>query len=95
VRRLVGSFLSWIAVLVALGLASFGIYLGRFERWNSWDAIGRPHALLASIHAHLADPAAHRGAVAYTALFTAFLACAYLVLYSFARLVPRGELGSR
>jgi uncharacterized membrane protein len=91
VRRLVGSFLSWVAVVAALGLASFGIYLGRFERWNSWDAVNRPHALLASIHAHLAEPTAYPHAVAYTALFTGFLTVAYLVLYAFGRLVPPGD----
>ncbi|MDX6511554.1 MAG: hypothetical protein QOE36_1058 [Gaiellaceae bacterium] len=92
VRRLAGSFLSWAAVVPALALASFGIYLGRFERWNSWDAINRPHALLASIHAHLAEPQAYPHAVAYTALFTGFLTVAYLVLYAFGRLVPSGDV---
>ena len=33
-------------VAVAL-LSGFGISLGRFERWNSWDLFSRPGTLLA------------------------------------------------
>ncbi len=41
-------------------LVSFGIYLGRYIRWNTWDIITRPFALFANIFevitTHIHDP---------------------------------------
>ena len=85
-RRVVGTVNSWLAVLAVLGLSSFGIYLGRFERWNSWDIFFEPRLLLADVGRRVADPAAYPKTLAVTALFTFFLALTYLVFYSFARL---------
>ena len=91
VRRHAGVTASWIAVLAAMTLASFGIYLGRFVRWNSWDLFSQPGALLHNAWAILADPTPKT--VGYTAVFTGFLTCTYLVLVTFARLTP--PAGSR
>ena len=85
-RRAVGAARAWVGVGSALVLASFGIYLGRVERWNSWDVLAQPSSLLRDIAAPLADPFAHSKALVMTAVFAAFLACAYLVLYSFAEM---------
>jgi len=86
VRRHAGATVSWIAVLAAMTFASFGIYLGRFVRWNSWDLFSQPGALLHNAWGILADPTPKT--VGYTAVFTGFLTCTYLVLVSFARLAP-------
>lgn len=51
----------WVAVFIAflLFLSSFGIYLGRFLRWNSWDVVQAPMSLLYDIAVRLADPLSH------------------------------------
>jgi uncharacterized membrane protein len=81
-RRLVGAVNAWAFVVVVLALSSFGIYLGRFERWNSWNVFTSPRMLLADTLEELADVRA----VSVTVLFTAFLTATYLVFYSFMRL---------
>jgi uncharacterized membrane protein len=84
VGRAVGAVNAWALALVVLALSSYGIYLGRFERWNSWDVFGRPRLLFESVRESLVDPSARP--VAVTILFTAFLTLTYAVFYSVVRL---------
>ncbi|WP_044076656.1 DUF1361 domain-containing protein [Prochlorothrix hollandica] len=37
------------------GLTAMGIYLGRFPRFNSWDILTRPDALVEGVFSHLLD----------------------------------------
>lgn len=85
VRRAWGALNAWLFVLTALAMSSFGIYLGRFQRSNSWDVLVRPRTFAGDVWTRLADPGEHARVVAVTVLFTAFLAATYLVFYSFAR----------
>lgn len=85
VRRGVGSRRSWLFVLAVLGLSSFGVYLGRVLRWNSWDVFVRPGSLAAEVAEALVNPLAHPKPIAIMLLFTSFLAVGYLAFYSLAR----------
>jgi uncharacterized membrane protein len=80
VRRRFGDRRGWGFAAAVLALSSFGIYLGRFERWNSWDLVTRPDALLADV-----GTVVELRTAAVTILFTAFLGMTYLVFYSFVR----------
>jgi uncharacterized membrane protein len=85
VRDALGAGRAWVFVFGTLALGSFGVYLGRFERWNSWDVFTRPRLLAQDILPALAHPQDYPKAVAVTVLFTAFLAMSYLVFYAFAQ----------
>jgi uncharacterized membrane protein len=85
-RRMFGVVNAWALVVGVLALSSFGIYLGRVQRWNSWDVVAHPGPIVHQIAAGLLDPLSHPRPIALTALFTAFLLVSYLVLYSFARM---------
>ena len=45
-RPLAGQWLTWALMLGSQVLSGFGIYLGRFGRWNSWDVLTQPLALV-------------------------------------------------
>ena len=80
-RRFLGVLNAWALVIGVLAASSFGIYLGRFQRWNSWDVFVRPGALLAQ-----STEGFHARPMALTILLTSFLLSSYLVFYSFARM---------
>jgi uncharacterized membrane protein len=84
VRQARGALAGWLFALVAIGLGSLGIYLGRFLRLNSWDALEHPSVLPRIAHAVARDPFAYQEAIGVTLLFTAALSFAYFLLYSFA-----------
>jgi len=81
--RAVGA-LSWLGVVSALALASLGVYVGRFLRFNSWDALVRPRRLAQVINANLEDPLQHPRLIASLLVLTTSLTIGYLVVYSFA-----------
>ena len=87
-RRLVGALDAWALVVAVLALSSFGIYLGRVQRWNSWDLVVHPQSLALQIGGGLLHPLNHPRPLGLTVLLTSFLLVSYLVLYSFARLSP-------
>jgi uncharacterized membrane protein len=59
-------------------LTGFGVYLGRFQRWNSWDLWTRPGALLDGALDALLLPRA----LAFSALFGLFVWAGYLLVRS-------------
>ena len=84
VRQWRGTVAGWIFAVVAIGLGSLGIYLGRFLRLNSWDALEHPSVLPRILHAVARDPFAYQEAIAVTLVFTLALSFAYFLLYNFA-----------
>jgi uncharacterized membrane protein len=89
VRYRLGATWSWLLVAGALLLASFGVYLGRFVRFNSWDALVRPGRVAHVIATQLENPIHHPRLIAALLVLTAFLTVAYAILYAIAGL----ELG--
>jgi uncharacterized membrane protein len=85
VMRTFGHWVGWAFVLMASGLSSFGVYLGRFVRFNSWDIINDPREIVVTILGLAIDPT--KRLVAFTILFTVFYLFIYLTLYSFGHLL--------
>jgi uncharacterized membrane protein len=83
--RMVGGPAAWLGVAAVLALSSFGVYLGRVHRWNSWDLFVAPGPLLGEIFGGLTDPFSYTRAIAAMVLFTGFLAAIYLVFYALVR----------
>ncbi len=65
-------------------LSSFGVYLGRVRRLNSWDVVASPQALIADV-AGATDPFTHPVALGGTVGFALFLLAAYAAALAAAR----------
>ncbi len=83
VRQKFNAVTSWLFATAALVLGSFGIYLGRFLEWNSWDVVTEPRQLAGDILERVSNPLAHLGTYAFTLLMTVFLLLAYLLMQVF------------
>lgn len=78
--RWLGSVAGWVLVMVTLTATGFGIYLGRFDRWNSWDILVDPFGLLHQVLSYALNPLDYPRTVGVTLLFSGFLIVAYLTL---------------
>ncbi|SHI86084.1 Uncharacterized membrane protein [Hymenobacter daecheongensis DSM 21074] len=89
VARRLGWAAGWIFATVALLLSSFGIYLGRFLRFNSWDVITNPLSLFYDILSRLLHPLEHPRAWGVTLLYGVFLLLGYATVRLLGRLEQR------
>lgn len=85
VHRTFGRWWGWAFVFIVSGLSSFGVYLGRFARFNSWDLLNDPKEVAVTVLGIVIDPS--KRVIAFTVLFAVFYLFVYLTLYSFAHLV--------
>jgi uncharacterized membrane protein len=93
VTRTFGRFIGWAFVFIISGLSSFGIYIGRFVRLNSWDILQNPAETAMDILGVIIDPS--RRLAAFTLLYTFFFLFVYLLLYSFSHLLREQELDAQ
>jgi uncharacterized membrane protein len=67
-------------VPLMLFMASFGVYLGRFERWNSWDIFINPIGLGTNILSCIISPLANYKVWAITIIFTGIFSMLYFFI---------------
>jgi len=60
-------------------LSAFGVYLGRFLRYNSWEILSNPKTLIMDITAILTQPKAHVEPWLFTLVFGAFFTIGYWI----------------
>ncbi|CAM3457675.1 DUF1361 domain-containing protein [Aequorivita lipolytica] len=58
-------------------LVSFGMYLGRILRWNTWDILHKPFGLFTDVFAIITNPIENSEAWFFTLFFGLFLKLAY------------------
>lgn len=77
-----GRIVGWFFVATTLGLSALGVYLGRFERWNSWDLLLNPLGVAKDIGSRLLNPLDHLRFIGFVLMFTAILLVFYLMFVS-------------
>jgi len=86
VKAHLGWLVSWLFTLLALVLGGLGLYLGRFSRWNSWDLLSQPDAILLDIASRLTNPLTNLRFFGFILMFTAILLVCYLTFISVHRI---------
>lgn len=66
-----------ILSVVLLFVSSFGIYIGRYLRWNSWDVLNHPTKLMGDIGDRIINPFDHTRTWGVTIFMGLFLTMLY------------------
>ncbi|UOU98786.1 DUF1361 domain-containing protein [Chryseobacterium daecheongense] len=69
-----------LIVVVFLFVSSFGVYLGRFLRWNSWDILNNPFGLFNDIIVRFVYPLEHTKTWGVTLLLGVMLNFMYFMI---------------
>lgn len=77
-----GRVVGWLFAFATIGLSGLGVYLGRFQRWNTWDLFVAPHQIAADVTDTLLDPSGRRQMIGVTLMFAALLLVVYLMFTS-------------
>jgi uncharacterized membrane protein len=73
---------------------SFGIFLGRTLRWNTWDIVMQPMALLKDIGSLLVHPFRNLATLGVTLSFSVFLGVSYCTVWIVTKAFKNEKTGS-
>lgn len=76
-----GESISWFMIAAIQLLCAYGIYLGRYQRYNSWDIVTNPVGLFVEVSDLICNPFAHPKTIGVTGVFSVVLMLSYLTLY--------------
>ncbi len=81
-QRELGARWGWLAVVLSVGLCAIGVVIGRFQRWNSWDLVTRPDAVVVATLDWVTSPFSYVQSTGVAAAVAAFFGLAYLTIWS-------------
>lgn len=88
-ERVMGALRSLFLILGVFVLSGYAIYLGRVLRWNSWDVLINPAALLFDVSEGVVNPVTAAHIVFITSLFTILVGSLYAIVWTAIKfLVP-------
>lgn len=78
IRDYLGNLFSWGFSLLVIGLNGYGVYLGRFLRWNSWDMMFDARGILSDSYAMLRNPMSYTDKIGFILMYTSLFLVTYL-----------------
>ena len=76
-----GATAGWAMAMASMLLCGLGIYMGRFLRWNSWDAVTRPHELLGHMAGAIGEASTRSPGLRVTLVYGIGLAIGYAAVH--------------
>ena len=74
------TFNKWFFIYPVMWLNAFGVYIGRYLRFNSWDVITDPFNLLNDMLTIIIHPVGYKSAWGMVLSFSVFMTIVYIVL---------------
>lgn len=75
IEQIIHRVMAWAIMVGCLILSSYGVYLGRFGRWNSWDVLTNPFSLVKYSVSNLDNPIAIKPTITFSlAMFIMYIA---------------------
>jgi uncharacterized membrane protein len=68
---------TWLISIFLIYISCFGIYLGRFLRWNSWDLITNANDVFTDVYTRIFNPFEYKTTWIFTILFGTLLNILY------------------
>ncbi|ALG85078.1 DUF1361 domain-containing protein [Gordonia phthalatica] len=84
-----GTVAGWATMVVSVGLCAIGVVIGRFQRWNSWDLVTRPEAVVARTVDWVGSPFSHVQSTGVAVAVATFLALAYTTMWAYEAIGDR------
>jgi uncharacterized membrane protein len=85
-EREFGAVAGWFVVVLSVPLCAIGIVIGRFQRWNSWDLVRQPNAVMATALEWMRSPFADTSSTGVAIAVAVFFGLAYLTVWSLGAL---------
>ncbi len=79
-KSIMDSRWAMLIVLSCIPLSGLGIWIGRYQRWNSWDVITRPLELIQDVWLHVSNPIQHAESLGIAIAFTLIIGMSYWML---------------
>ena len=76
-QKFIGKNMASLMSVIAIFLCGIGIYIGRFQRWNSWDIVANPFALISDVINTLIHPLAYMRTLGLAVVISVFLLLGY------------------
>jgi len=80
-----------VVIFGLLLLCGYGIYLGRYLRWNSWDVIANPYDIMRDVKYIALNPQDNMRTWGVTFIFSALMITCYLTIKSLKRAIATNK----